>query len=155
MKHTDKIVKELRSLQLSDVESLDQNVTSGKTYEFYGNSQLSSAIVYKNRLSGVVGNFVEMHQVEITLHEREIVSSCSCSKSREVCKHAVALLYSWVNDGSDFTNVEQVLHQIKKLKKEQLLDIITNIIRQNPKAIDLFLAKNKPNWDEIDLEPTL
>jgi hypothetical protein len=154
MKLNETIAEELRSLQLSDVESLDQNVTSGKTFEFYEQSQISSAIVYKNRISGVVGNFVEMHQVEITMHDREIASLCTCSKSRKVCNHAVALLYAWVNDGMDFTNIEQALHRIKKLKKEQLIDIITNIIRQNPTTIDLFLAKNKPNWDEIDLDPT-
>ena len=153
MKRKETISEELRTLQLSDVEEFDQNATSGKTLEFYDNSQISSAMVYKNRISGVVGNFVEKHQVEITLHEREIVSSCTCSKSRRICKHAVALLYAWVNDGMDFTNVEQALHQIKKLPKEQLIDIVTNIIRQNPSAIDLFLAKDKPNWDEIDLEP--
>jgi len=146
------IVEELSSLTLWDVESLDKNATSGKTQEFYENSQITSAIVYHNRISGVVGNFVERHQVEITVHQKELASSCTCSKSRRICKHAVALLYAWVNDGNDFTNVEVALQHIRKLKKEELLEIVTNIIRQNPAAIELFLAKNKPDWDEIDLD---
>lgn len=149
----DEIYAELRNIELSDVQTLDRNATSGKTQDYYENSQISSAVVYRNRISGVVGNFVEMHQVEITLHENELAASCTCSNSRSVCKHAVALLYAWVNDGMEFTNVEQALHQIKKLKKEQLIDIVTNIIRQNPSAIELFLAKDKPDWDEIDLDP--
>lgn len=147
------IVEELASLQLSDVESLDKNATSGTTQEFYQNSQITSAIIYHNRISGVVGNFVERHQVEITVHQKELVSSCTCSKSRPICKHAVALLYAWVNDGMDFTNVELALQHISKLKKEQLLEIVKNIIRQNPAAIELFLAKNEPDWDEIEVDP--
>jgi hypothetical protein len=147
------IGEELASLQLSDIEALDKNATDGKTQEFYQNSQITSAMVYHNRISGVVGNFVERHQVEITVHEKELASSCTCSKSRRICKHAVALLYSWINDGMDFTNVELALQHIGKMKKEQLLEIVTNIIRQNPAAIELFLAKNEPDWDEIELDP--
>ena len=146
------IDEELASLQLADVEALDKNATSSKSQEFYQNSQITSAIVYHNRISGVVGNFVERHQVEILVHQKELASSCTCSKSRRICKHAVALLYAWVNNGNDFTNVEMALQQIRKQKKEDLLEIVTNIIRQNPAAIELFLAKDKPDWDEIDLD---
>lgn len=150
---TNFIDEELSSLNIADVESLDANATSGKSQEFYQNSQITSAMVYHNRISGVVGNFVERHQIEISVHQKELASSCTCSKSRRICKHAVALLYAWVNDGKDFTNVELALQHIRKLKKEQLLEIVTNIIRQNPAAIELFMAKNEPDWDEIELDP--
>ena len=151
--HNDKIADGLKSLSLSQVEALDRNALNGKARDYYENSQITSATVFRNRISGYVGNYFESHQVEIIFHENEISSSCTCSKARRVCKHMVALLYSWVNEGMDFLNVDEALEQIKEMDREHLIDVITNIIRQNPSSVDLFLAKPNPSWDEIELEP--
>jgi len=63
------------------------------------------------------------------------------------------LLYSWVFDGNDFLNVANVLEEIDNLEKSRLMDIIKNMIRYNPNLVDIFLAKDKLDWDEIDSDP--
>jgi len=151
--HDDKIANDLTSLNLSQIEALDRNATDGTSREYYESCQITSATVYRNKLSGHVGNFLESNKVELTIHGNEITSSCSCQESREICKHAVSLLYSWVNDGIDFTDIETVLEEIREMDKDRLVDIIANIIRINPSYIDIFLAKYKPEWDEIDPNP--
>ena len=151
--HNDKISDDLISLNFSQVEALDRNATDGTSREYYESCQITSAIVYRNKLSGHVGNFLESNRVELTIHGDEITSSCSCQKSREICKHTVSLLYSWVNDGIDFTNIETVLEEIREMDKDSLVDVISNIIRINPSYIDIFLAKHEPEWDEIDPNP--
>ncbi len=151
--HNDKISEDLNSLDLAQIEALDRNATDGTSREYYESCQITSAIVYRNKISGIVGNFLESSKVEITIHGKEITSSCSCQKSREICIHAVSLLYSWVNDGIDFIDIEQALAQIRDMDKESLVEVISNIIRINPSYIDIFLAKHKPEWDEIDPNP--
>ncbi|NIA30952.1 MAG: hypothetical protein GWP06_13695 [Actinobacteria bacterium] len=151
--HHDKISDDLIPLNLSQVEALDRNATDSTSREYYESCQITSAIVYRNKLSGHVGNFLESNKVEITIHGNEITSFCSCQESREICRHAVSLLYSWVNDGIDFTNIETVLEEIREMDKDSLVDVISNIIRINPSYIDIFLAKHKPEWDEIDPNP--
>ncbi|HOY45253.1 MAG TPA: hypothetical protein PL189_10975, partial [bacterium] len=82
----------------------------------------------------------------------EIAGSCPCQRSRKICKHIIALLYSWVNDGGEFLDVEDVLTEVRAMKKEQLLVVIENIIRQNPEYAELFLKRQPPDWDEIETE---
>jgi len=151
--HDDKISKDLIALDLSQIEALDRNATDGTSRDYYESCQINSATVYRNKISGHVGNFLESNKVEITFHGNEITSSCSCQESREICKHAVSLLYSWVNDGIDFIDIETVLEEIGEMDRDGLIEVISNIIRINPSYIDIFLAKQKPEWDEIDPNP--
>jgi len=153
--YDDNVSSDLASLDSVQIEALDRNAASGKAKEYYENVQVTRATVYRNKLYGRVGNFLEEHQVEITVHENEISSSCTCGEARNICKHAIALLYSWVNDGRDFRNIGKTLIEIKKMDKERLLEIVSNIIRLHPDFIDLFLARQRPDWDEIDPDPAL
>ncbi len=147
------IASELLDLKVAQVEIFDRDITAGKTREYYESCEVTRATVFRNKLSGKVGNFVQNFDVEITVHGNEFVSSCTCNNNRQICKHAVALLYAWVFDGGDFLNVAHVLEEINKLDKSRLMDIIKNMIRYNPNLVDIFLAKDKLDWDEIDSDP--
>jgi len=151
----DSISPELASLTFSQIQALDREATNGETFAYYESSQVSRATVYRNRISGIVGNFVEQFQVQITVHQQEISGYCSCGKSLHICKHVVALLYSWVNDGGDFLNVEHALSEIREMDRDRLIEVVSNIIRHDPQYLDLFFAKNKEEWDEIDPDPFL
>jgi hypothetical protein len=48
--------------------------------------------------------------------------------------------------------VEKVLQEVAKMDKSRLLEIVENIIKQNPGFAEVFLSQDKPEWDEIDLE---
>ena len=150
MDKVDNISQDLSTINLAMVESLDAHATGGKTLEFYENSQITRATVYGRRLSGIVGNFLESYQVTITVHQNEISGACTCGRSGKICRHVVALLYSWVNDGRDFLNVGTVLEKVKTMDKDRLIEIVSNIIRQYPNMVDVFLAEKSPEWDEID-----
>ncbi len=147
------ISKELKELTLENVELFDRDVTDGKTREFYESCEIKRATVYRNKLLGSVGTFVQGHDVQVSLHQNEISSTCTCSESRQICTHAVALLYSWIFDGKDFVNVANILKQLEEYDKETLLQIVKNIIQNFPQFIDVFLAKDKADWDEIDIDP--
>ena len=147
------ISTELKKLGYEQIAVFDEEATDGEALSFYENSQIENAVVYRNKISGRVGNFIEGYDVRLAVHANEITAACTCESERKMCMHAVALLYGWVNDADDFMNLSNVLTDIKKMKKSQLLDIVANIIQQQPHMADVFLAKKKLDWDEIDLDP--
>ncbi|MBN2000630.1 hypothetical protein JW935_23985 [candidate division KSB1 bacterium] len=149
------ISEDLLQLTYSQIQSLDNNATSGQTAEYYENAMISNAAVFRNRLFGRVGNIFEEYQVNITVHKHELSSSCTCGHGREVCQHAVALLYSWVNEGQNFFDIGKAIMEISQLDKEALVDILTNLLQSHPALFEVLLAKNSPDWDEIDLDPLL
>jgi len=140
----------LNDMTLEQVEALDHEASGGKGADYYASAMISRAAVYRNHISGRVGNYIEYHDVKVTFHENEMASDCTCRSSRKICKHIVALLFAWVNDRDDFLDVQEVLNKVSKMDRDQLLVIIENILRQNPEFADIFLKKKAPEWDEIE-----
>jgi hypothetical protein len=155
LEQNDTIADELKKLGYEQVSAFDAEATDGEALSYYENSQVENAIVYRNKISGRVGNFFEKYDVRMALHGQEISSSCTCEKSPDICMHAIALLYTWVSDASDFLNISDVLADLEKMEKDKLLEIVANIIQQQPHMADVFLARKKLDWDEIDLDPEL
>ena len=143
-------ISQLKNLALHQVEALDREATGGKGLAYYENALISHPAVYHNHISGRVGNYLENYDVRITFHENEIAGSCPCQRSHKICKHIVALLYSWVNDSDEFLDIQTVLQHVHTMKKGELVEIVENILRQNPEFADLFLHKQPLDWDEID-----
>ena len=130
LENDDSISAELQSLGYAQIAAFDEEATEGEALLFYENSQIENAVVYKNKLSGRVGNFFENYEVRLELHGNEITSTCTCDSERKICLHAIALLYGWINDAADFMNLSHVLADIKKIDKSRLMDIVANIIQQ-------------------------
>ena len=147
------ISRELRQLSYEHIASFDDEATMGEALTYYENSNIDNAVVYRNKISGRVGNYFENFDVKIAIHDKEISSSCSCDSEQKVCMHVIALLYGWINDAQDFMNISTVLAEIQKMKKERLVDIVANMLQKQPHMADIFLARKKPDWDEIDPEP--
>ncbi len=142
----------LQSLTLDQVTALDREAVNGNGLSYYETALITRSAVFHNKISARVGNYVENHDVRITFHEQEFAGSCTCQKSRKICKHIVALLYAWLNDSEEFLDVDKALQEVKKMDKSRLLEIIENILRQNPEYAELFLSRQAPEWDEIDLQ---
>ena len=141
----------LMDLGYEQISTLDQETTDGEGWEFYSTGQIQNATVFENKISGRVGNFTEEYHVEIVFIDDEIRSSCNCNHTGQICKHVLALLYGWVNDGEGFINVGDSLQELENYNRDRLLEIITNVIRHDPKNIERFLY-SEPSFDEIDYE---
>lgn len=154
-KVTDNIAEELLSLDYRQISGFDLNLTGGASLSYYENSQISRASVLRNRIFGRVGNFLEQFDVNVAVHGQEISSQCSCGQGRKFCKHAIVLLYGWVNDRDDFLDIGVVLRDIKTYDSEKLVAIIGTILKFYPQLVHLVLAKSTAEWDEIELDPIL
>ncbi len=147
------INSELRNLGYQEIAAFDEEATHGEALAYFENSQIQDAVVFRNKLSGRVGNFFETFHVRLAIHGNEIACSCTCDSERKICMHAISLLYAWVNDGDDFINLAHVIKKLETFDKAHLLDIVSNILEQQPHMAQLFLQKKKIDWDEIDSDP--
>jgi hypothetical protein len=147
------ISPDLKSLDSSHVMALDRRVAHGKAEQYYENAMISRASVFRNQLFGRVGNYLESFDVSISVHGKEISSSCTCGHARKICKHTVALMYSWVNDAQEFLDIGNSLNEIHDMDRERLIEIVIKILQHNPEYIDFFLSKRIMEWDEIEDVP--
>lgn len=139
----------LTELEFDQVADLDQKLVGGEAWEFYSDGQIKRATVFENKLSGHVGNYLEEYEVEIIVEGDELRGSCNCSRSGGICKHVIALLYSWVNDQEGFLNVGDSLQELDSYDRERLLEIVVNIIRYDPKNFERFLYQ-EASFEEPD-----
>ncbi len=153
--HFEAVSEELLGLTYDDVASFDDETLNGEGAAYYEQSQIMDAVVFRNRLSGRVGNFVEAHQVRVTTHGRELSCRCTCNSGKNICIHSMALLYAWVNDGEDFMNLSRVLEQIGDWSADRVREVVVNILQQQPHLAVRFLQKNIPEWDEIEPDPLI
>jgi len=152
-RNKNKFSQELQKLDYNQVAAFDEEATRGEALAYYDSSQIENAVVFRNKISGRVGNYFENYQVKVIVNGPEISSTCECQNERKICLHAIALLYGWVNDSQDFVNIDEVLRDIEKMDKKQLLEIVANILQQAPHLAPVFLKKKIPDWDEIDPDP--
>lgn len=129
------ISSELMSITEQQVSHLDQEVAEGKGWDFYCNGQVVQSTVFQDRLSGIVVDDFNQYNVEIKIDKDQIIGTCNCSVRGQICKHIVALLYSWVNDGEGFEDVGNALQLLENKNKEELLAIISRMIVKNPRNI--------------------
>ncbi len=149
MKDRDKVDPTLNAITFDEVSTLDRKVAEGEGLSYYETAHIYHAAFYRNSLIGQVGNMLETYQVEISIHGMQITGSCTCDESRKLCKHVVALLYAWVQDGRDFIDVSEKIRDIENMKHEELVQAVVNLVRRDPSTLSGLLEKRPADWDEI------
>lgn len=132
------VSSELEDINERQVGILDQETADGKGWEYYCNGQVVRAAVLGNRISGTIREYVEDFNVVIKVDDHEITTSCTCGSRDGVCKHVIALLYSWINDKDDFINIGDEIKRLHRMEKQELIDVIKRIIQNDPVNIKFF-----------------
>ena len=145
------IAPELRDINERQIGILDQENTDGEGWDYYCNGQIIRAAVLGNRITGTVREFTEEFDVVIRVDHHEITTSCSCGTRQGVCKHIVALLYSWIHDKSDFINIGDQIKKLHNMEKQELIDVIERIIQNDPINVRFFVDYEL-DYDGLDLE---
>lgn len=139
---TYEIAPELKEINERQIGILDQENTDGEGWDYYCNGQIIRAAVSGNRLSGTVRDYLEEYDVVIRVDQHEITTSCTCGSREGVCKHIVALLYSWIHDKDDFVNIGYEIKKMQNMEKQQLIDVIERILQNDPINIRFFSEYN-------------
>lgn len=149
-----KISSELEDINERQVGILDQESADGEGWEYYCNGQIFRAAVLGNRISGTIREYVEEFNVVIRVDDHEITTSCTCGSREGVCKHVIALLYSWINDKDDFINIGNEIKRLHLMEKQELIDVIERIIQNDPVNIRFF-RDNSHEGNGFDAEDLL
>jgi uncharacterized Zn finger protein len=132
------IAPELEQINERQVGILDQENTDGQGWDYYCNGQIVRAAVLGNRITGTVREYVEEFNVEIRVDHHEITTSCTCGTRQGVCKHIIALLYSWIHDKENFINIGDQIKKLHNMEKQELIDVIERIIQNDPINVRFF-----------------
>jgi uncharacterized Zn finger protein len=141
----------LKAITEKQIGILDQENINGEGWEYYCSGQIVQAAVLKNKISGTIREFLEQFQVTIQVDEHEIMTSCSCGERNGVCKHVVALLYSWVNDQQDFINIGTLVERLHDFEKQDLINLLQRIIEHDP-GNARFLDNQEYDENDFQLE---
>jgi uncharacterized Zn finger protein len=133
-------------IRLEDIHKLVQEpyVSRGREYFYEG---LVKIITVQSNLvkARIVGNRV--YTVSLMLKNKTIEGRCSCPAFTDFgpCKHMAATCFAMLNDSYQsanedvsyrFDEYENVEKNLKKLKKEELIEIILNVASEYPDIID-------------------
>src|SRR5574341_940843 len=122
----------------------------GQTYYEQGAiyDQRRQGMALKSKCSGTQAPF---YRQEVLFGAKGIKSAeCSCPVGAGGhCKHAVALLLTWVNDPDSFKEVEAVDALLEKRSKSDLIALIMQMLEQEPDLeslleLPLSADENKP-----------
>jgi uncharacterized Zn finger protein len=128
----------LRQITHEQVTFLDQEVANGVGWELYCSSYIRHPAVLGNTVSGLVRDDLDEYYTEVQVDDRQVKTGCSCGQRNEICKHAIALLYGWVNDNDGFQNVADVLERLRDRDKESLIEILGRMLMFDPRNISFL-----------------
>ncbi len=105
-----------------------------------GQNYYEQGAIYEQRQSGMTlkskcsGSQAPFYRQEVLFDSKGIESAeCSCPVGAGGhCKHAVALLLTWVNDPDSFKEVEAVDALLEKRSKADLIALIKQMLEQEP-----------------------
>jgi len=143
------ISPDLKTINERQIGILDQENTDGQGWEYYCNGQIIRAAVLGNKISGTVREYFEEFDVEIRVDHHEISTSCTCGTRDAICKHSLALLYSWIHDQRDFINIGDQIKRLHDMEKYELIDVIERILVNDPVNVRFL---NSSSFDESDLD---
>jgi uncharacterized Zn finger protein len=139
---------DLPSLSVADI----RNWTNDRYYERGENYFHEDRIRQPRRKGRTLNAFCQGSQpspyrIEIELDDDGIAAgTCSCPVGDGgTCKHAVALLLTWVQEPGAFTVVEPLPNRLATLSKEQLITLIRQMVDREPTLESVVdLAVNPP-----------
>lgn len=145
---------------MSSIPRIKESAVRHWTDEVYfqrGQNYFEQGAIYDQRRQGMTlkskcsGTQAPFYRQEVLLNSKGIeAAECSCPVGAGGrCKHAVALLLTWMNDPDSFKEVEASDAALEKRSKAELIAIIQQMLKQEPdleSLLDLpFSAEeNKP-----------
>ncbi len=105
-----------------------------------GESYYAGGAIYEQRLQGMTikskcsGSQAPFYRQEVLFNSKGIESAqCSCPVGAGGhCKHAVALLLTWVNEPDSFQEVEAFDAVLEKRSKPELIALVKQMLEQEP-----------------------
>lgn len=134
---------------MSSIPRIKQSAVRHWTDEVYfqrGQNYFEQGAIYDQRRQGMTlkskcaGTQAPFYRQEVLFNSKGIeAAECSCPVGAGGrCKHAVALLLTWVNDPDSFKEVEASDAALEKRSKAELIALIQQMLEQEPELESLL-----------------
>ena len=115
----------------------DQSYARGENY-YHSGSVLDLSKRGNALLAHVEGSSYEPYEVTVELSEHGVTEAyCTCPYNRGgYCKHIVAALLAHIREPGRVTERPQVADLLADLGRDELLDLLTGLLAQQPRLVD-------------------
>ncbi len=128
---------------MSSIPRISKSIITHWTDDVYfqrGQKYYEQGAIYEQRIQGMTikskcsGSQAPFYRQEVLFDSKGIKSAqCSCPVGAGGhCKHAVALLLTWLNDPDSFKEVEAADALLEKRSKPELIALIQQMLEQEP-----------------------
>ena len=140
----------LENLKEEDLRSLCGEAVLKRGFDYYRQKRVLHPIIDNDHMhADVAGSSYEPYRVEIRAkgnNIKDLSISCTCPYDDGVCKHAIALLYTWIRAPLIFSSIKLLDMNLERLSKEQLLNILRKLLEEEPSLISIIKF-----YSDIDL----
>ena len=111
-----------------------------KAEEYVDSSKLKGRKVVDARILASVDGSSGNYEVEINLNKPD-TSTCTCPAEMKFCKHIVALALTYKQAEKTFITKDTLLNTLKKMEKDELIEIFEGLLTERPQSFDLIRKK--------------
>ncbi len=128
----------MTELTEDEIREIFSDKTFFKGQDYYDGGHVLRPVKMENTLfAQVLGSAATPYEVRAYIDDKNMSTECSCPVGN-MCKHGVALLLQWVNDTSSFIDADKFIQTLENMNKDEIINILKNIIKQNPSIIAEF-----------------
>ena len=136
---------DLRKLTEPEVARLFDPRIYARGKEYFDEGRVQRPIVYHDSLmADVRGTLPEDYHVSVDVRDRNYIASCTCPYAFGYCKHIAAVMYGWVKRPSLFRDLGQSEDKLKRLGKEEIVEIVIDMIRYDPDVLYVINLRLTP-----------
>lgn len=115
---------------------------------YFREGRLKQPMIYHDRImADCQGTMPEDYHISVDLHEGNMVASCTCPYAFGYCKHIAAALYAWVVRPAIFKDLGRSENLLKQLNKDQVVEIVMDMIRYDPDVLYVINLRLTPVSD--------
>jgi uncharacterized Zn finger protein len=127
---------ELMELTEEKLEKIGQEHTRISGSNYFRENRIKNQMVWGRTLVGEIGGSgKEAYKIQIDVTEEKISSTCNCPYGGGYCKHAFALLYTWIRTQNTFKRLENIEFILSKKSNYELTSILLEMVKKDPHIV--------------------
>lgn len=135
---------ELIDLTEEKLEKIGQEHTRIAGSNYSRENRVKNQMVWGKTIVGEIGGSgIESYKIKVVVEEEKIQSTCNCPYGGSHCKHAFALLYTWIRAQNTFNRLENIEFILSKKSTYELVTMLLEMVKNDPCIIQKLNVDEK------------
>ncbi|MDI6781607.1 MAG: SWIM zinc finger family protein [bacterium] len=127
---------ELTEMTEEKLEKIGQEHTRIAGSNYFRENRIKNQMVWGKTIVGEIsGSGKEAYKIQVDVTEEKITSNCNCPYGGSYCKHAFALLYTWIRAQNTFKRLENIEFILSKKSTYELTAILLEMVKKDSHII--------------------